>query len=799
MAQLININSTEFRRCNLSAIQSGGTWASLVPDSNEIILISTTNALTADGSGNCDAYIVGNGNTTAGVLDIHFVADEQITPNSGNAVSSKAVHTEIQRIDGELAEAIGGSVQVVDYHDVAQGGQITFNTITLAQDGDELYVEALPIPSVMQMNSGGYGLTFIDTNPNKIIIGLGVALCCVRADDNTWIAAANTPTGNSDNVTPKKLLIRYTGGNIEVYSNGIRRVNYSGQKTISFNGIGGNQSALNQRWGGKIWHFQYTHNGVTKELEELDGYSHDANVSVVTRTIETTGRIAELESEMEQLADDVAGVTDNVPYIEQVKALGWSAKLKGNANSILTAKTPIALASDGDSLEIVFDEIVSSSFTDGGYAFTRTPAHETSSGVDGLFVADKFAARSDDKTWLVTVADNITMGRKLLISYESGKILFYLDDVLKKTYSGQKAITINSFGDGARTEYGYWAGGIKSIKLNGTALDLINDFVWGTDVEMYRDNGFLTDEQAEDIASSSVLPNNVVTASADLVNVYTKINGNLYAGIDIKHAVYHTDADYADYWRINNTGHFYQWNGSAFVPVGGALYVGAENEFAIKFANTSDFSGGYHGDERIDLDTGCYVVFLVDGKEYTISQLIALGRVECGTFAYREKSVIYSEYATTSAHDRWATHVKLTEFKDGGYVTRNFVQMDAALTINTAYAGLVCVNKDCADNVVGDNGTIHTGTHPSTAVVLVQSLNKASNVAKFWKDGASCVIDSRVVGTNIESWKTPPINIIIWDRVNDLKYYNMMPQNVAVTASSYFMFECSVKWEYKGE
>lgn len=70
MAQLININSTEFRRCNLSAIQSGGTWASIVPDKNEIILISTTNLLTADGSGECDAYIKGDGTTLASALEL---------------------------------------------------------------------------------------------------------------------------------------------------------------------------------------------------------------------------------------------------------------------------------------------------------------------------------------------------------------------------------------------------------------------------------------------------------------------------------------------------------------------------------------------------------------------------------------------------------------------------------------------------------------------------------------------------------------------------------------------------------
>lgn len=79
MAQLININSTEFRRCNLSAIQSGGTWENIVPDENEIILISTKNALTEDGSGNCDAYIIGDGNTTAAGLNVLQINDVSAT------------------------------------------------------------------------------------------------------------------------------------------------------------------------------------------------------------------------------------------------------------------------------------------------------------------------------------------------------------------------------------------------------------------------------------------------------------------------------------------------------------------------------------------------------------------------------------------------------------------------------------------------------------------------------------------------------------------------------------------------
>ena len=96
MAQLINVNSTEFRRCNLSAIQSGGTWASIVPDANEIILISTANALTAGGSGECDAYIIGDGTTTASALSVVLLVDNELNAESAKPLKNSVVTKELQ-------------------------------------------------------------------------------------------------------------------------------------------------------------------------------------------------------------------------------------------------------------------------------------------------------------------------------------------------------------------------------------------------------------------------------------------------------------------------------------------------------------------------------------------------------------------------------------------------------------------------------------------------------------------------------------------------------------------------------
>lgn len=790
MGQIIG-SAAKPKRCNISQLSQLGT-----PAAGEHILVSSDNSMNAAGQGNFDAYVVGDGTTAATALELKWIADKELAKNSKNAISNSAVFEEVDSINDRISEIVGGEKSVLDYYNVSQGGRITFNPITLSEDGDELYIEALPITANNTMGNGGYGFTFSPTDANKIVVGLCTTYLCVRSNDNTWIWGPNGGMGDSTDYNRKYIRIKFVNGNIEIYGNDGLKTTYTGQKAITIGGIGGSQNVISKLWGGKIWHFAYTHGGVTKELEELDGFTINENVEVVTKSIVIEGELNDIKERLENVEEITEGLTDSQVYVDKVKELGWGTKIKGNSNSVLTCKSPIVLSQNGDSIEINFGAINSESFTSGGYAFTRRNV-VTYTGVDGLFVSrTNFAARSDDKTWLIAVADNVPSGSIIRVSYENGNMLFYVDNVLKKTYTGQKTITINSFGDGANHEYGYWAGLINGISVNGTPLSLTNDFVWGTDVELYRADGFLNTEQAEKF--SLLLPENVVEASENEVDVYTKINGNKYAGFRIVHTISHTDADYTDYWRISGTGHFYQFDGSNFIT-GGELLVGAENEFAIKFENTSDFSGGYHGDERIDLDANCYIVFIVDGKEYGISDIIALGRVECGTFSYREKSVIYSEYASTSAHNKWATHVKCTEFKDGGYITRNFVQMEAALTINTAYVGLVCVNKNCADHVMGDDGTVYTGTHPSTPTILVQSLNKASNVAKFWKNSSSCIADSRVVGTNIANWQTPPVSIVIYDRVGDLKYYNMLPQNVAVTASSFFMFECSARFELFSE
>ena len=102
MAQIVGINSDIFR-CNLSAIQTGGSKANFILAANEVWLINTTNSLTDSGSGECDAYIIGNGTTAATGLPLIKTyandADDEPTAGSDKLVKSGGVS---KIIDGEI-------------------------------------------------------------------------------------------------------------------------------------------------------------------------------------------------------------------------------------------------------------------------------------------------------------------------------------------------------------------------------------------------------------------------------------------------------------------------------------------------------------------------------------------------------------------------------------------------------------------------------------------------------------------------------------------------------------------------
>jgi hypothetical protein len=313
----------------------------------------------------------------------------------------------------------------------------------------------------------------------------------------------------------------------------------------------------------------------------------------------------------------------------------------------------------------------------------------------------------------------------------------------------------------------------------------------------------LTQEQNSALAEVN-MPKFHIIPSADLVNVYFHINSNVYGRLGIKHSVNHSDNDgqngYCDLWGLFNRGGIYLREGNLYTNTGKQLLINSENEFTIQFAGMEDFTGGYHGDERIDLVSGDYVEFLVDGKVYTIAELVALGEVYCSSFSYRQHSTMYASYVYDTAHKKLGNHFKETFFVNNGYVTRNYMKLDlTALNVSelktiTAFTGLVCAYKDVANVVVADDGKQYVGVNPSTSTPLVDYMNKFSRRVSMHNGDYSCVTDSKLLDTSVESWKASAPRVVIVDRQYDEKYYSYLPMNTMMADGDYLATECSVEF-----
>lgn len=399
-----------------------------------------------------------------------------------------------------------------------------------------------------------------------------------------------------------------------------------------------------------------------------------------------------LKGEVSQLAQDVTDLSREATNLAApVNSLGgWGIKLASNdSGNVATPRTPIALSTDGDSLEITFNQIDAQDWAGGGYCFTKLTG--TSTSVRGIMVTKSdYRVRSDDATWLFS-ARSFSAGSTLKIAYESGKINFYINGTLDTTYNGQKAITIVSFGDGLAGNYNtYWNGVISNVKVNGVTLDVFKDFTYGTAAGPFRANYFLTDSQADGL---SYRPPVMASKTATSLNVYRKLFGAYYIKYPLayRYKAYTVDEypSYYDNWGVNPL-YLSRLSDSGMSDIA-ALFWAGEAEVAIRVPRTDEgtayVGGAAHGFENIMVENGARdFLLLVD------NQAVA----ETGTFSLKEvkdiqviqKSELVQAYTNSNP---WAEVTKNWHWNEDGFEIHSSVKILRALAIDQAQFGMLCV------------------------------------------------------------------------------------------------------------
>lgn len=93
MGQIVSA-AAKPKRCNANQLSQVPT-----PADGEHILVSSDNSMNAEGQGNFDCYIVGDGTTAASALELQNIANGEILPLSRGAVSGKMMFEELRGVN----------------------------------------------------------------------------------------------------------------------------------------------------------------------------------------------------------------------------------------------------------------------------------------------------------------------------------------------------------------------------------------------------------------------------------------------------------------------------------------------------------------------------------------------------------------------------------------------------------------------------------------------------------------------------------------------------------------------------
>lgn len=295
------------------------------------------------------------------------------------------------------------------------------------------------------------------------------------------------------------------------------------------------------------------------------------------------------------------------------------------------------------------------------------------------------------------------------------------------------------------------------------------------------------------------LPNMVISYrnTSGVFYVYMRKPGtNIYFMLDLHHVVNNDELMYLNIWRLRGEGQLCKYENGQFVNLNKNLLLGVENEFTMLFGGAADFTGGYHGDERIDTD-GSFCKFFVDGKELTPTQLSEDFTIECSNFYMLSNATLHETttdgQTPVAGHPIIARHIKKTIFSDCGFTCENRVDFLANKEVITLFTGLVCVHKDCALNAYTDDYIIRDVS--TRAEVAINIYDSCKGKVCFYNNttGLSCVVDSHAIGENDDN-----LHIRLQDRANDSKYYRYATNSGVrtVTAGDKYLSMVKAKWDY---
>jgi hypothetical protein len=255
--------------------------------------------------------------------------------------------------------------------------------------------------------------------------------------------------------------------------------------------------------------------------------------------------------------------------------------------------------------------------------------------------------------------------------------------------------------------------------------------------------------------------------AAGLFTVYVKYaeNSLFYAGYKIAHIL---DTNIrADLWRIYGADLFEYREGGMYAK-NKTVITSQESECTFSQRGKTDFTGGYHGDEKLT-----DVKFFVNGIPLDSTTLVsAFELLPAKEFYFIQKSNMLE--TDNDIETVIALHDKKTAIKDSGYYTFNRIEFQESITVQTAYiSGITCVSKDQAETVFSENFNYVQMVQDEVEKINevgARELNYYSNANKL-----GCVVTSRFLKPAAYDTES---KLIVWDSSFYSKYYRRLSEKI---------------------
>lgn len=460
-------------------------------------------------------------------------------------------------------------------------------------------------------------------------------------------------------------------------------------------------------------------------------------------------------------------------YIDATTATNYAA---GTYQSIENDKIQLSVVAGGSNgIKHYFTTAITPQYFEAEFKVTHQQFGGDAIGI-GFKTGDNFEVIAFSNSGVFSRINNFTTTQ-----LQTGLGGYAVNDTVKFIYDGEK---IQAFvNDVKKGEANISAGDFVAIgqggfshyisKLQGRVIDPIREYVKAEIAEVANQGlskGYYSFTQG-------------VSPVIGTFKVYTQVVNDLYVGFEVKHEYDMREAIYQDYWRIYQAL-FYKFENGVMQPTGKTALGIGESEFVFKQVSAKDdFTGGYHGDE-----IATSIKLMIDGFPISTASSIPL------TAANKLEYIVQSTMHETAeagvfipGHPVIAYHTKHTEFKDGGYKTRNLVDWNYAGTLSTLYHGISCIHKDVASIVFSDadyTDQAMTGSGNNYFNAIGARLYKGRNAANGLAVEATAY-QQKIDGADALS------EFFVHDRSVDSKYYRKSPaRTVSIGEKHESYFEC---------